>query len=230
MVGGGVREPNPAFWERAAFDGPGFPRWPRHEGYSAMIMKAPFRYRTLGLLAATLFVVCACSRIVIIPDQALESALRAELRKPLALFLTARDLRRVTELDARSLNIQRLDGLEHCTSLTKLYLSGNVVPDVAPLASATNLVVLDLRGNRITDIEAIAGLLFLEYLDLSGPENVIRDWSGLQANVLSGGLGRNDTVVLSRVYTLDSEGNPLPAFSEAHRALIDAGVVVEYVE
>jgi hypothetical protein len=170
----------------------------------------------------------ACSPIVFIPDTALESVIRAELGKPLSLFLTKADLEKVTNLTAPGMNISNLEGLQYCVNLRKANLSDNLIPRIDALAGLTKLTYLHLGGNKISDIEALSGMLFLEYLNLAGEENAIVDWGYLQDNVVNGGLGPGTVVVVPALFTLDSEGNPLPGFASAYNAMLDAGVIVEF--
>lgn len=169
-----------------------------------------------------------CSRIVFIPDAALESVIRAELGKPLSLFLTRADLADVTNLDAAAYNIENLEGLQYCTNLRKINLSDNAVRRIDVLAGLTKLTYVHLANNYISDIEALSGLLFLEYLNLAGPNNAVIDWSYLQDNVVNGGLGAGAVVVVPEAYTLGPDEEPLPAFAGAYNAMLDAGVIVEF--
>lgn len=170
----------------------------------------------------------ACSFLVFLPDAALESAIRDELRKPLSLFLTKADMARVANLDASGMNIRTIEGLQYCVNLRKVNLSDNNIGRIDSLAGLRNLTYLHLGGNRISDIEALAGLLFLEYLNLSGSDNAILDWSYLQDNVVNGGLKAGSVVVVSSEHTLDSTGEPLPGFVSAYNAMLDKGVIVEF--
>ncbi len=181
-----------------------------------------------GVVIAGALLVSACSPIVIIPDKALESAVRAEIRKPLSLFLTVKDLEQVRTLDAAGLGISRLDGLEYCSSLTELFLNDNQIREITALRRMDKLVKLDLGGNSLRNIEAIAGLLNLEYLDLSGEENIIKDWAPLEANVRNGGLGAGNTVVLPGIHVFDEDGEPLTGFEGAYVALQEKKVVIQY--
>lgn len=171
----------------------------------------------------------ACSPIVFIPDSALESVIRANLGKPLSLFLTKADLAKVDDLDAAAYNIDSLEGLQYCVNLRKLNLSNNQVHSIDPLAGLTKLTYLHLGNNYITDIEALAGMLALDYLNLGGENNAIIDWGYLQDNVLNGGLGSGSVVVVPAAYTLDSEDSALPGFASAYNAMLDAGVIVEFM-
>lgn len=192
-----------------------------------MGMQMIIRWRYVGLAMAVLFMCSACSPIVIVPDKALEEAIRAEIRKPLSLFLSQRDLSEVRTLNAANLNIRNLEGLQYCVNLNRLNLTGNVVREIGQLGNLTKLVQLHLAGNEIMDIEAIAGLLSLEYLDLSGEANVITDWRHLEANILNGGLGFESTVKVPYEHTFDSKGNPRPGFQGAYDAIQDAGVLLD---
>jgi len=192
-----------------------------------MGMQLILRWRYVGLAMVLLVTLSACSPIVIIPDKALESAIRAEIRKPLSIFLTKRDLAEVRTLNAAELNITNLEGLQYCVNLNRLNLTSNVVREIGQIANLTKLVQLHLANNQIMDIEAIAGLLALEYLDLSGDTNVITDWRHLEANVLNGGLGFESTVKVPYIHTFDADGNVRPGFSGAYTAMQEAGVLID---
>lgn len=192
-----------------------------------MGMQLILRWRYVGLALVILVTLSACSPIVIVPDKALESAIRAEIRKPLSVFLTKRDLAEVRTLNAANLNVANLEGLQFCVNLNRLNLTGNVVREIGQIANLTKLVQLHLADNEIMDIEAIAGLLALEYLDLSGETNVIADWRHLEANILNGGLGFESTVKVPYTHTFDSTGNPRPGFRGAYDAMQDAGVLLD---
>ncbi len=195
-----------------------------------MGMQMSIRWRLLGLAVVLLVAFSACSPIVIVPDKALESAIRAEIRKPLSLFLTQRDLEGVRKLNASNLRtkIKDLEGLQYCVNLNQLNLTDNRITDISQVGNLSKLVRLHLGNNQIMDIEAIAGLLALEYLDLSGDGNAITDWRHLEANVLNGGLGMDSVVRVPALHTLRSDGNPLPGFVGAFEAMANAGVVVDY--
>lgn len=158
-------------------------------------------------------------------DKALESAVRAELGKPLGI-LSANDLLSVTEISASALNIRNLSGIEGCRNLTVLDLHDNMVRSITPLENLVNLRVLDLSHNEITQISAISGLFLLEELNLAGPAMAINDWSPLAANATNGGLGADDVVVLPAGTTLDSEGNVLDYWLDDFQTLINLGVDV----
>lgn len=158
-------------------------------------------------------------------DKALESAVRAELGKPLG-FLSQADLLDVTEVDASGLNVQTLDGIEGCRNLTVLDLRNNQVRSITPLENLVNLRVLDLGDNNVAQITALSGLFLLEELNLSGPAMEIIDWSPLSANATNGGLGAGDVVVLPTATTLDGEGNVLDYWQGDFQTLVNLGVNV----
>ena len=158
-------------------------------------------------------------------DRALESAVRAELGKPLG-YLYQEDLLNVTEIDASGLNVQSLDGIEGCRNLTVLDLRANQVRSITPLENLVNLRVLDLGENNVAQITALSGLFLLEELTLSGPAMAIVDWSPLSANATNGGLGSGDVVVLPTNTTQDAEGNILDYWEGDYQTLVNLGVDV----
>ncbi len=170
-----------------------------------------------------------CSPIVFIPDPALKSVIQAELGKPLSLFLTQTDLAKITELNGSGYNIDSLEGLQFCNNLRKINLSDNRISSMGALAGLTKLTYLNLSGNEITDIEPVSGMLSLDYLNLGGSGNAIIDWRYLQDNVLNGGLKAGSVVVLPYVLTMSSTGNPYPSFLGAYTAMVDAGVILEFL-
>ena len=188
------------------------------------------RMAMAGVAAAILVTLSGCWVLfspVFFKDKALENAVRKALGRPFGL-LTTRNLRQLGELQASGLGITDLSGLEYCESLTVLNLRGNAVASITPLNNLKNLVRLDLGENKIKNIEPIAGMLLLEELILYGDENEIVDWNPLRANVLAGGLGAGNTVVLPTKTTIDSSGNPLSNFTETQAVLLNAGVNVIY--
>jgi hypothetical protein len=167
---------------------------------------------------------------VSIGDPALESAIRAEVHKPFGC-LTLADVQSVRTLNAHALGITSLDGLENCTSLTDLDLSGNTIRNVDALAGLTNLVTLDLSGNAVVRIDALSGLFLLRNVDLHGANNEIRDFGPLTANALNGGLGAGAVVTLEKKWTTDStSGKFFPDFQDDYNALTGAGVTVIIVD
>jgi len=150
------------------------------------------RAQCLVLLVSMVVCVVGCSRLVFIRDEALEKAIRAEIGKPLG-FLTEADLAEVVELDARSLGIQDISGIEYCKNLAWLDLDTNQISNLRPLEQLgrpespfeSPLVYLNLDGNVVTDITPLAGLLNLKQLSLFN--NQVSDIGALVTNVEAGG-------------------------------------------
>jgi internalin A len=90
--------------------------------------------------------------------------------------------------------------------LTSLYLTGNQISDVKPLASLTNLTSLGLDGNQISDVKPLASLTNLEYLFLD--ENQISDVKPLASltnlqNLFLGGNQISDVMPLASLTNLE---------------------------
>lgn len=164
-----------------------------------------------------------------IQDAALDSAIRAELGKPLGILSQA-DLLDVTEISASGLNIRTLNGIEGCRNLTVLDLRSNNIRSVSALENLVNLRILDLGNNNVADITPLSGLFLLEELTLSGPNTDIIDWSPLSANATNGGLGAGDIVVLPVNTTLDGEGQVLDYWEQHYLTLLDLGVQIVFDE
>ena len=77
------------------------------------------------------------------------------------------DLAGLTSLSAVHKNINSLRGMEHCRNLESLYLQGNEIRDISPLAGLTALTVLIVHDNQINDVSALAGLTGLTTLQVS---------------------------------------------------------------
>ena len=114
--------------------------------------------------------------VVAFADPNLEVAIREVIGKPIGEIYEC-DLLGLTSLDTTQRNIMNLGGLEHCTSLTELYLWDNQISDISTLANLTSLANLNLWGNYVSDISTLAGLTSLTYLTLDN--NDISDISTL---------------------------------------------------
>lgn len=126
-------------------------------------------------------------------DAKLEAVIREAINST-AETIYSSELAAITDIDARSGNITDLRGIEYCTNLGSLWLSGNTIADLSPLAELqgqkrenvpfTSLTIY-LTGSGLTDISALAGL--------TGPDELILR------------LGRNsivDVTPLSRLHNL----------------------------
>ena len=152
--------------------------------------------------------------LVEIPDANLRRALEAYLGKEIDAPITVADMEVLTDLDAKLASIIDLTGLEFATNLTLLFLDGNAIADVSPLANLTNLTLLGL-GDNVADVSPLANLTNLTYLSLSN--NSITDVSPLAGltNLKHLFLGNNSITDVSplanltNLITLYLEGNAI---------------------
>ena len=104
----------------------------------------------------------------LLPDAALEAAVRKELRTKEGEALKAEDLRDLYFLRAPGAGIETLDGLERCVNLALIDLSGNKVTTLDPLAPLVDVQSLDLSENAIGSLDPLAELTKLQYLKVDG--------------------------------------------------------------
>ena len=126
------------------------------------------------------------AQTVHIPDPNLRAAVSEALD---GVPVTRETMLQLTELDARERGVTDLTGLGHAHNLRSLmlvynnisdltpisdlrlddlWLWGNLVANLSPLANMTTLTHLDLGYNRISDISPLEKLTRLEWLELSG--------------------------------------------------------------
>ena len=115
--------------------------------------------------------------IVHIPDPNLRAAIEEQLGKAQGTPITQAEMQTLTQLDARKRGIQDLIGIEFATNLEDLYLFGNEISDISPLAQLKSLGHLYLSENEISDISPLAQLS--ELRDLGLGTNQISDFSPL---------------------------------------------------
>jgi Leucine-rich repeat (LRR) protein len=134
------------------------------------------------------------SAIATFEDANLETAIRSALSVGVQEDLTCVLIVGLTDLDAESLEIGSLVGIQNLTSLTHVNFRSNSISDISALSGLTNLIDLDLRYNSISDISALSGLTSLTYLNLFansitdiGPLSGLTSlwWLSLQANSIS---------------------------------------------
>ena len=109
----------------------------------------------------------AYAQEVSIPDPNLESAVRNALELSEEILITQQLMQQLTSLNAKSLEITDLTGLEHATNLRNVNLNNNQISDLTPLAELTTLRSLSLESNQISDITPLAGLTNLSALRLT---------------------------------------------------------------
>jgi len=140
-------------------------------------MKKSTAISIMAVLSVLIFFVPAAEAVdVVIPDPALETAIRDELGIPSGP-ITDTDLAVLTSLDAYNKGITDLTGLEYCLNLVDLELRSNNISDISPLSGLTNLEDLTLGSNNISDISPLSGLTNLEHLHLH--DNNVSDISPL---------------------------------------------------
>ena len=127
---------------------------------------------------------------------------------------TSGDMLSLYSLDAMSLGITSLQGLEYATNLRTLDLRLNRIADISELSGLINLTWLGLYGNQISDLSSLSGLTLTETLDLGN--NQISDISALSnlANLTYMDLAGNQIsdldalsgmAVLTRLYLSDNK-------------------------
>ncbi len=134
-------------------------------------------------------------------DAGLEGRIRSALLVGAQELLTCGLISGLTVLDARSVGITSLVGIQNLTSLSDLDLI--YIPnltDIGPLSGLTSLTYLRLIGNSISDISALSGLTGLWYLDLTG--NSISDISALSGLTSLWELGLASNPDLSNIQPL----------------------------
>ena len=111
-----------------------------------------------------------------IPDANLRARLRDAIESRLGHAIdrvTTGGMLSLRSFEAADSGITDLRGLERATEAGGLYLPGNVISDLSPLASLPRLSNLDLARNAISDLSPLAGLTRLWRVHLS--ENEISD-------------------------------------------------------
>jgi Leucine-rich repeat (LRR) protein len=156
---------------------------------------------------------CFMDYIITFPDTGLQAAVRRQINRPTGVIHRI-DIMNMTFLDANGAGIESLIGLEHCTNLMVIYMSGNPlvsdltplaglrklnglqfsngnITDITPMDSLANLEGISLRGNPVADISTLSHLLNLHLMELS--QTHITDLSPLVTN---SGITYPDTIWL----------------------------------
>ena len=127
------------------------------------------------------------------PDPNLRKAVLQEIGVPEGVPITEVDIARVVRLNAESMNVTDLTGLERFVNLENIVANHNDIQDLRPLARLTNLGDLHLNHNTISDISPLAGLVSLTVLGLS--HNTISDISPLAGLVSLTVLGLSHNTI-----------------------------------
>ena len=111
------------------------------------------------------------------PDPNLEAAIRDAIHKPSG-EITLTDVKDITKLDAESLDISNIEGIQNLSNLQELILIDNEISNISPLKSLTKLKILDLTTNKVSNVSALINLTKLTRLSLF--ENKVSDISALR--------------------------------------------------
>ncbi len=116
----------------------------------------------------------------IFPDKQLETVIKEILKKKQLKTdkINEADLKDIFFLTANGKDIADLTGLEKCTNLHQVQLTGNKIKNVKPLAGLDKIQSLDLSDNKITDVSPLAKLGKLQYLQLE--KNQVEKLDGLK--------------------------------------------------
>jgi hypothetical protein len=117
---------------------------------------------------------------VLIPDPALNEVLHTACHVPLETDLTSDDLASLTLLDASSMEIANLEGMQYCVNLLTLDLSSNEMDDLTPIIGLTSLTSLYINENfnlKNEAIQTIATLINLVNLSVAYNEHVSLDFT-----------------------------------------------------
>jgi Leucine-rich repeat (LRR) protein len=106
---------------------------------------------------------CFDDFVVNFPDIHLDSVIRGSINKPTG-DIHRSDLFPIGFLDANEAGISDLSGIEYCINLDRIFVSGNSITNLAPLAGLTKLRSIQAVNNAITNIDTLAGLINLDQL------------------------------------------------------------------
>ena len=128
-----------------------------------------------------------------IPDANLRKAINEALGKAPNAQITVDEMATLRELNALSMNIKNLAGLEAAVNLEGLGLNNNIISDISPLAGLIELRDIGLEENAITDLSPLAGLINVVHLHLG--HNVITDLSPLEGLINLRGISLHHNAI-----------------------------------
>ena len=122
-------------------------------------------FSPLGALAETTNILIG---EVAIPDPNLRAAIAEALDKnnTTIVSITAEEMTTLTTLRAGNRDIKDLTGIEHAINLENIWISGNPITDLSPLAALKNLIGLAAWDMDIEDFSSLAELTKLRWLEL----------------------------------------------------------------
>ena len=147
------------------------------------------------ILCAVLFLtpLSTSAQTVNIPDANLREAINEVLGKAPNARITTDEIATLRELNALSMDIKNLTGLEAAVNLEGLGLNNNIISDISPLTGLIKLRDIGLEENAITDLSPLAGLINVEHLHLA--HNVITDLSPLAGLINLRGIGLHHNAI-----------------------------------
>ena len=133
------------------------------------------------------------AQTVNIPDANLREAINEVLGKTPNARITADEIAALRQLDAVSMDIRNLAGLEAAVNLADLNLHNNAISDISPLMGLTKLRHIGLEENVITDLPRLEKLISLEELHLG--RNLITDLSPLEGLINLRGISLHHNAI-----------------------------------
>ena len=149
---------------------------------------------TLTLCAALFLTpLLSSAQDVNIPDANLRKAINEALGKAPNARVTATEMATLRELQAGSMDIRNLTGLEAAVNLKDLNLHSNLISDLSPLTGLTQLHHIGLEENVITDLSPLEKLIDVRELHLG--HNLIADLSPLAGLINLRGIGLHHNAI-----------------------------------
>ncbi len=145
------------------------------------------------MMSFLIFPLTAMAQTVSIPDANLRKAINEALGKAPNARVTATEMATLRELQAGSMDIRNLTGLEAAVNLRDLNLHSNLISDISPLTGLTQLHHIELEENVITDLSPLEKLLGLRELHLG--HNLITDLSPLEGLISLRGISLHHNAI-----------------------------------
>ncbi|MGY3715194.1 leucine-rich repeat domain-containing protein [Sutcliffiella cohnii] len=163
--------------------------------------------------------------IVTIADPGLEEAIKDQLKIQDRVIYES-DMGRLDWLEAGYREIESLEGLQLAENLEGLFLDGNLLTDLSPLAELPYLTLLSLGTNQITDITPL-NYLPLWYLDLSN--NPLADITALSNAIELEFLLLHETTITDISFLLDLESLQIVTLFNIPTLTFEEGTDESYV-
>ena len=147
----------------------------------------------LCMVSFLMFPLMTFAQTVSIPDANLREAINEALGKAPNARITADEMATLRQLDAVSMDIRNLAGLEAAVNLEDLNLHNNAISDISPLTGLTKLRHIGLEENVIIDLPRLEKLIGLEGLHLG--HNLITDLSPLEGLINLRGISLHHNAI-----------------------------------